>query len=277
MFDGAKRNQANQAGSLSGAQSLSADQRAKANASLIQPISADQRSRIVTGSGAAPADPLTVSLAAYWKFDEPATGPRLDSLGITDLTDNNTVGATSGIISNGALFDATNSETLTAVSNSNVQLSSSFSWNICGWFRSSKSGVQGIIEKITGGGAREWSLNFYSHLGFIFFDLYDGNITNIGELTLSGVPNTTYFISVGYDVDLNQTFGSVNDGAVVLQALTGSLVAGNADLRFGSFNASSNFYSGWMDEFGIWKRRLTAAEVTRLYNAGAGLTYPFTS
>ncbi len=32
---------------------------------------------------------------------------------------------------------------------------------------------------------------------------------------------------------------------------------------------------GIVDEVGLWSRALTIAEVTALYNAGAGLAYPF--
>ncbi len=37
------------------------------------------------------------------------------------------------------------------------------------------------------------------------------------------------------------------------------------------------YYSGLIDEMGIWGRALSAAEVTQLYNSGAGLQYPFTT
>ena len=36
------------------------------------------------------------------------------------------------------------------------------------------------------------------------------------------------------------------------------------------------YVDGIIDEVGIWARSLSDAEVTQLYNAGAGLTYPFT-
>jgi hypothetical protein len=35
--------------------------------------------------------------------------------------------------------------------------------------------------------------------------------------------------------------------------------------------------SGMVDEIGYWERDLSSSEVTTLYNAGAGLTYPFIS
>lgn len=37
------------------------------------------------------------------------------------------------------------------------------------------------------------------------------------------------------------------------------------------------YFKGKLDEIGIWSKELSAAEVTSLYNGGAGLTYPFTT
>lgn len=37
------------------------------------------------------------------------------------------------------------------------------------------------------------------------------------------------------------------------------------------------YFNGSIDEVGIWSRELTSGEVTSLYNAGAGLQYPFNS
>ena len=38
----------------------------------------------------------------------------------------------------------------------------------------------------------------------------------------------------------------------------------------------NEYFSGALDEVGLWNRALSAAEVTSLYNGGAGLAYPFT-
>jgi hypothetical protein len=42
----------------------------------------------------------------------------------------------------------------------------------------------------------------------------------------------------------------------------------------GNFN-NGQFSSANVDEVGVWNRVLTSAEVTQLYNSGAGLQYPF--
>lgn len=42
-------------------------------------------------------------------------------------------------------------------------------------------------------------------------------------------------------------------------------------------NGTTQYASALIDEYGIWSRDLTAAEVTSLYNSGAGFAYPFTA
>jgi hypothetical protein len=47
-------------------------------------------------------------------------------------------------------------------------------------------------------------------------------------------------------------------------------------LQWGRRNiAGSLYYDGKMDLIGVWTRAITGTEVTELYNAGAGLAYPF--
>jgi len=46
------------------------------------------------------------------------------------------------------------------------------------------------------------------------------------------------------------------------------------EFQIGSIENSS-YWSGLIDEIGIWSRVLTADEITALYNEGTGITYPF--
>jgi len=64
--------------------------------------------------------------------------------------------------------------------------------------------------------------------------------------------------------------------------LNGSLVGSGSDAidlsgtySFGFEGTYSRSFTGSIDETGVWNRALTGAEITSLYNAGAGKTYPF--
>jgi hypothetical protein len=57
---------------------------------------------------------------------------------------------------------------------------------------------------------------------------------------------------------------------------TGSLDNPSGPVYLGTTGASTTeWLNGFLDEFGVWNRALTQAEVTTLYNSGTGLTYPF--
>jgi hypothetical protein len=47
------------------------------------------------------------------------------------------------------------------------------------------------------------------------------------------------------------------------------------EIQYGGGPIATGAFSGMLDEIGFWKRKLTAAEITALYNGGAGL--PFSS
>ncbi|GAG82964.1 unnamed protein product, partial [marine sediment metagenome] len=55
-------------------------------------------------------------------------------------------------------------------------------------------------------------------------------------------------------------------------ASTGALT----DFNIGSQAGSDRWWDGKIDEFGIWEKELTPAEILILYKAGNGTAYPFT-
>jgi hypothetical protein len=69
-----------------------------------------------------------------------------------------------------------------------------------------------------------------------------------------------------------------HDGSVVAGTLTGSVPASifNSSEPFIIGRYDNDAYAdGQIDEVGIWSRALSSTEVTKLYNGGAGLQYPF--
>jgi len=59
--------------------------------------------------------------------------------------------------------------------------------------------------------------------------------------------------------------------------MTNSMLGENNEFCLGAREAGNQPFTGMLDECAVWSRELTAAEVTTLYNSGAGLTYPFTA
>jgi len=66
---------------------------------------------------------------------------------------------------------------------------------------------------------------------------------------------------------------SVNDGVVDTAAKTGNPGVDNTRFTLGARAAPNEFWNGRIDQVGKWDRVLTAAEITYLYNGGAGRSY----
>ena len=69
----------------------------------------------------------------------------------------------------------------------------------------------------------------------------------------------------------------VNGTNIGSETQTGTIDLNNSQLTLGRRPGQAGYdYHGLIDEVGIWDRILSPAEVTELYNSGAGLAYPFT-
>lgn len=220
--------------------------------------------------------PLLTDLKAYWKMDE-VSGVRADSVNGYDLTDNNTVGSNTGIISNAADFVLLNSENLTRADNDDLS-ACQCDWTGRIWvYLGSKATLQVLWHKFnTVSTNSDYSL-FYDNVADRFkVRLYnttnnDAVADNLGSPSI----NTWYHIVFWR----NQTAGTINikinNGTTNTTAIGGSEVGQTwtGTLRIGG--VATAFMQGRADEAAFWKRLLTAGEITEDYNAGAGKTYPW--
>jgi hypothetical protein len=94
-----------------------------------------------------------------------------------------------------------------------------------------------------------------------------------------GVPSlsTWYFIVAWHDAAANTINISVNNGAVDSVTTGGQVVPDtSSELRIGSDQSGlGDYWDGRIDAGGFWKRILTPAEITTLFNSGNGLEHPF--
>lgn len=90
--------------------------------------------------------------------------------------------------------------------------------------------------------------------------------TGIGAL---GTWNFIVLKSDGATVSLR-----LNNGTPVTTALAGVVSGGSGAFNIGAANAA-NTLDGLIDAVGFWQRALTSAEETTLWNAGAGIEWPF--
>jgi hypothetical protein len=91
--------------------------------------------------------------------------------------------------------------------------------------------------------------------------------------------NTFYHCVVSYNGNglnsgLNTYINGVSEKlSVFSDSLTLPISSSSQLSTFGSTLGTSDFFNGVIDEVGVWDRALTAADVTELYNAGAGKQY----
>jgi len=225
---------------------------------------------------------LTDNLVSYWKLDE-SSGTRIDSNGSNDLTELGTggVGSATGIVSNGADFERNDQDRLRIPSTSFSGLGFSTVCSFSFWIKfESLSTDNTFIGRWKSGG----NLSYLVHYNNTLNDLYFRN-SSTGSNNDAAFGNFTPSVGVWYHLVV--TFSSGNctfyvDGSDVTNdsttSLTSCYTSSTADLMLGNNEAATTLgFDGVMDEVGVWSRVLTSSEVTELYNAGTGLTYPFSS
>jgi hypothetical protein len=221
---------------------------------------------------------LVDDLIAFWELEE-ASGLRVDAYGSNSLADNNTVTQAAGKVGNCAVFTQANNESLSIADNAALSMGVNQSFTIAMWVKQTSLDAGVLVGKsggVSGNGEFEirsvsscFRLRTWSGAGF-------SGLSEVND-SADGAPTTGvwYFVVAGYDDVLDQLFISRNAGTVYT---TGSVTSGAFD-NDGTFalgalgNIGSGFLDGSIDQAGVWKRVLTPAEITQLYNAGAGLSY----
>ena len=83
------------------------------------------------------------------------------------------------------------------------------------------------------------------------------------------------FVNGGNGVDL-QVYVNGSDVSASAETFTSTAYEGLGSMAIGNaFSSSSYWFSGVIDEVGIWRIALTSGNVTTLYNSGNGRTHPF--
>jgi len=218
------------------------------------------------GGGAAPSSLLS-GLLAYWNLN---TTSWLDSSGSGNtLTANGGVSLVSGKINNCANFDGDVDESV-------------FMWLSRSNFFNFDSGNFSVSQWVYFEGS-----SYYQSL---FSTRVDGAATSNSFSVVADLNNKLSFYDGGFTGDLYTFSGSnwyhlttVRDGSTINFYVDGSFAASVAksnpyevtSIAMGGHLNGEEPLNGRIDEVGVWNRALTGAEITSLYNAGAGKTYPF--
>jgi hypothetical protein len=226
---------------------------------------------------------LTDSLISHWALSE-ASGDAVDSHSTNTLTETSgTIASATGKVGNARDFEAGDTEYFAIASNASLQ-TGDIDWTGSVWVNAESLGANTVIaardDILTSN--REWILLFDNDGGGKFtFGVFNAS-TNVGSAIWGTAASTAtwYHIIFWHDAGNNQIGITVNNGTPVVNATTGAPAVTTTALHVGSvlFSGSPNLYwDGLIDEFSFWKRVLTSDERTTLYNAGAGLAYPWTT
>jgi hypothetical protein len=228
--------------------------------------------------------PLLNGLLAYWKFDNNSSGgvSLLDSSGNSrTLSAPNGTGGVSlgiGIINGSANFDGDGE---TYFSRSGTFLNGSRDeYSISAWVKTTVEDNFFIVDQATGNnwGGSTITLDMLSD-GTAYGTIYYNDTPDYDRIFSSTSVNDGNWHHVAFTWKRTGSLKIYIDGA--LDGSTSS--SGNyPNVPTNNISINSNGDGTYavgkncsIDEVGVWNKELSASEITSLYNAGVGKTYPF--
>lgn len=221
---------------------------------------------------------IKTSLISWWDLDE-ASGTRNDAHSTNHLTDNNTVTQAAGVSAgtgNAAQFTAANSEYLSIADNAALS-TGDIDFTFAGWVYMDSLADEDFWGKWSTANEGEYFME-YAHTGGAKFRFaVSSNGTAVTGSVLSTLPSpastaTWYFVVAWHDSVGNTINIQVNDGTAGSAAYSAGVRNSTSPFEVGRA-VSTRYVNGRVDSLGFWKRTLTAAEKTALYNSGAGKRY----
>ena len=233
------------------------------------------------GGGSPPGTPLLDSLLAYYSLDEVA-GTTIDDKISNDGTTTATVNQV-GKLGRSELFNGT---TYATIPNAASLLPQKDEMTFACWFYlitlPSVAGHYGYIARFRDGTAPYYMASVYiTTTNYIEFDITNIAGTEFGYETAAAavVAGQWYHLCVvneGNGVDAKIYLNGANITSYHPNVFMGDLLQFDSVISIGNHSSGSALgILGYIDEVGYWDEALTGAQVTELYNAGTGITYPF--
>jgi len=228
-----------------------------------------------------PATPLAATstlltgLTGYWKLDESAGATRNDSTANANhLTDHNTVGSSAGKIGNAANFVSASSRYLSHADAAAFQMGSSTDFSLAAWVKYTATNQLFVCYGQFGATNKHYYFTNGTGISAVVGDgttnvtvgavhAFDDNAWHLAIMTASRTGNLTLYV--------DNTVEGVPTSISTLGSLNNTL-----GFAIGADPLPQLYFDGSVDEVGLWNRVLTSGELTELWNAGAGKTYPFT-
>lgn len=234
--------------------------------------------RVFLTSGQSQAYP-TDNLVASYSFESGAITTDNTGRGNT-LTNNNAATSTAGKVGNAATFASASSQYLSSLDTADLSMGD-IDFTISFWVNltTKPAALIYLVDKQQSPSAAEFAIFWDNAVDRFKFQLYNSSATSIGLVTATtfGAPATAtnYFVVCYHDSVNNEIGISVNNGAFDTTATTG--VPADTTARFGvgvySWSQSSGFLNGQIDQLELRKEKMTASQISYLYNDGSGRAY----
>ena len=211
------------------------------------------------------------SAVSYWPLESNGN----DSIGtnhLTGITDTAPTSYSAAKLGNGANFDVDVPNSMGIASNSTLQMGSGVAGTWFGWFSYTGDNASAIFAKGSGLTAATREYGAAVSGGALTFSVSNGTTVATATCPDSISINTLYFFDAWYDG--SSTFGiRVNRGTAGTNTTT-LIRSGTGNFWLG-FRQTTQWMDGQLDSIGFFKRVLSSTELDELYNAGAGLEYPW--
>jgi hypothetical protein len=203
---------------------------------------------------------------AYWKLDE-VSGSAVDFYTGNDLAETGVVDRPAGKINNGAELIPTGFETFSSADTADLSMGSNVDFSLSAWIKvDDLSTGRTFLSKNSSGHGYELTV---TSGGKLRFQVWTGGPSDF-DSSATLVVSTWYHVVATYDQSNIRLYidGSLDS----TQSNTTDVPDEANTFRIGYSEAAGSLaFDGLVDEIGIWKRALSGAEVTDLYNGGTGL------
>jgi hypothetical protein len=216
---------------------------------------------------------LIDDLLAYYKFDE-ASGNAIDDHGSADFTDNNTVGAASGLLNGARDLESGSSEYFELTS-----AISALPVTVSVWFMLESLGATKVLFAF-GSSTSSFNVAILQVSAADQLQLY---VEQFGVSTVNISGSTALSSGVWYHaaaVIASGDFRLYLDGSLENSSSTACTPASQDRTYWGLRyygGSAGDYFDGLLDEGAVFDAALAAGDVTTLYNGGAPLAYPLSA
>jgi hypothetical protein len=178
-------------------------------------------------------------------------------------------------VGNGASFNGSN-EYLSRADNAALSAGDT-TWSLNVWVNAVNYTINNnvVVSKTGGTGAsdEEYILRYLNVVSGWDFSIQTG--TTYVAVRPAGAPSTGlwYMLSIGHNASLNELWFAINAGTPAVTSHAGGVNDAGGEFNIGRYaGAGVQYWDGLIDQIGFWRRDIRA-DVSTLYNAGAGLSY----